>query len=81
MPNLPTLSVTQAQLDRITAAFPGTTTAEKVAAYQAWLINGLIDQVERAEGAVIDAAANADKAAKLAAMRASLPPRPPFPPA
>lgn len=75
MPTLPAINVPQAQYDRIVAAFPGTTAAEKTTAYQDWLINNLIDRVEQVEARVIDETANADKATRLAALRASLPPR------
>ena len=49
MPDLPTISPTQAQFDRIVAAFPGATNAEKVAAYKSWLTNRLIDHVLHVE--------------------------------
>ena len=69
MPLLPNLGdIPQAQFDRIVAAFPGTTAAEKTASYQAWLTNRIIEQVEAVE---------ADKARR--AIRASLPPRVPEP--
>lgn len=75
MPNLPTISVSQAHFDRIVAAFPGDDAAAKVAAYKAWLINNLIDEVERVEARSIEEAANADKQQKLKALRESLPAR------
>jgi hypothetical protein len=79
MPTLPGLDVTQAQYDRIVAAFPGATLAEKAANYKAWLSNNLIDEVERAEARKIEDAANLDKQAKLNALRESLPPRLAYP--
>lgn len=81
MPTLPTLTVTQAQYDRIVAAFPGDTLAKKGAAYNAWLTGELIDFVRAAEVHVIDEETNATKAARLAALEASLPTRPVFSPA
>lgn len=70
----------QEHFDRIVAAFPGDDLTAKANAYKAWLTNNLIDEVERAEVRQIDAATNADKAAKLAALTASLPPRVEYPP-
>lgn len=78
MPNLPALPpVTQAQLDRLVAVFPGDTLAEKADAYKAWSINNLIDLVERVEGDAIKAAAQVEVDAKMEALRASLPARVP----
>lgn len=79
MPTLPTITVTQAQLDRITAAFPGDTLAKKAANYQAWTVGNLIDFVQTAEIRVIDEETNATKAAAVAAVAASLPARPAYP--
>lgn len=53
----------------------GATPPEKAKAYEDWLINALIDMVERVEARVIDEQANTDKATRLDALRASLPPR------
>lgn len=80
MPDLPVITLSQAHYDRVVAAFPGATLAAKAAAYKAWLTGHLIDFVALTEARVIDEAANADKAAKVAALAASLPTRPPFPP-
>jgi len=80
MPDLPALTLSQAHYDRVVAAFPGTTLAAKAAAYKAWLTGNLIDFVALTEARAIDEAANADKAAKMAALAASLPTRPEFPP-
>ena len=79
MPDLPTLTVTQAHFDRLVAAFPGATPAEKAVSYKAWLTNGLIDFVQAVEASRIDEAANTAKAQQLAALAASLPPKQPFP--
>lgn len=50
MPDLPTITgVPQAQFDRIVSAFPGDTAAEKAQSYKNWLINRVLDQVERVE--------------------------------
>lgn len=76
MPDLPSLTLSQAHYDRVVAAFPGATTADKAAAYKAWLTGNLIDYAATAEARRIDEAANAAKAAKLAALAASLPTRP-----
>lgn len=71
MPDLPGKTVSQAHYDLIVASYPGKTAAEKLAAYDAWLTNRLIERVEaRLLGQI---AAHRD--AEIAAMRASLPPR------
>lgn len=50
MPVLPNLGdIPQAQFDRIVAAFPGTTSAEKTQSYQDWLTNRILDQVTTVE--------------------------------
>ena len=54
MPNLPVISVTDAQLARIIAAFPGETTAEKEDAYRAWLMGQLRNEVLRAENLALE---------------------------
>ena len=76
MPTLPGLTVTQAQYDRIVAAFPGSTLAKKAVAYNEWLTNALIDYVRAAEIAAVNNEMNTLRAARLAAVEASLPPRP-----
>lgn len=68
MPDLPTVTVTQAQLDRITQLFPGADTATKVQNYKNWLMNRLIDIVQTDES---------NKA--LANVLATMPTRPPDP--
>lgn len=80
MPTLPTLDVSQAHYDRIVAAFPGATLAEKAANYQAWLINELISEVERLEHERIQTTANQQISTAMAAVTASLPPRRDYPP-
>lgn len=70
MPDLPTLTgLPQAQFDRIVAAFPGATNAEKVQAYKDWLTNRIIDRV-----------GNVEAAKAYAALESSLPARKPEPP-
>lgn len=49
MPNLPTITVTDEQLARITSAFPGETTAEKVESYRTWLKRELRKEVTKSE--------------------------------
>lgn len=65
MPDLPLISLSQAHYDRVVAAFPGETPAEKAQAYRDWTINRLIDQVGYVEGH-----------RAVEAVKASLPPRP-----
>lgn len=80
MPDLPTLTLSQAHYDRVVAAFPGTTLAEKAANYRNWLTNNLIDFVEVTEVRAIEDTYNAQKTAKIDALRAGLLPiRQPFP--
>jgi hypothetical protein len=69
MPDLPTLTLPQDQFDRVVAAFPGATNAEKVANYKNWLTNRVIERVGNVE---------ASKAVQ--AVKASLPPLAPEPP-
>lgn len=80
MPALPTLDVSQAHYDRIVAAFPGATSAEKASAYRTWLTNHLIDEVESVEIRVIQSEAALSMSTKMAALSANLPPRAPYPP-
>ena len=80
MPELPTITVSQAHFDRIVAAFPGVTGQEKVAAYNAWLINHLIDVVEASESRAVEQIVSAERDKRMAAIRASLPQRQPYPP-
>lgn len=63
MPSLPTLTVTQAQLDRATTAFGDAAT------YKAWLKARVVEYVVQAEARTIDETNNAAKATKLAATR------------
>jgi len=80
MPTLPALDVSQAHYDRIVAAFPGATLAEKATNYQNWLVNSLIDEVERLERQKIEATFAAQMTTQLQALAASLPPRTAYPP-
>lgn len=78
MPDLPTVTLPQAHFDRVVAAFPGTTLAEKAAAYQAWLINHLIDRVATVEARRIQQSHAAAAQAEMTAVYASLPAKLPF---
>lgn len=75
MPTLPGKELSQAHYDRVVAAFPGNTPAQKAAAYDAWLTNHLIDRVMEVEAAAIQASQAAELDRRLAELRASLPPR------
>lgn len=78
MPDLPTVTLSQAHFDRVVAVFPGTTLAEKADAYKAWLINHLIDRVATVEARKIQQShANAAQT-EMAAVYASLPAKLPF---
>lgn len=69
MPDLPTITgIPQAQFDRIVSSFPGATPADKAQNYRNWLINRVLDQVERVE-----------MHRAQASIRTSLPNRPPEP--
>jgi len=80
MPDLPTITLSQAHFDRVVAAFPGDTTAKKIAAYRAWTVNNLIDFVEMVEVQAARDAAAVQVTQKQAEILASLPPRLAFPP-
>ena len=80
MPTLPTLEVSQAHFDRIVAAFPGATLAEKAANYQKWLTNSLIDEVERLEREKITASFAIQMTSAIQELVESLPPRTIYPP-
>lgn len=80
MPDLPTVTLTQSQFDRVVAAFPGKTLAEKASAYKAWLVMHLIDYVKTTELAGFEADLRTQLDAKVDELEASLPPRPQFPP-
>lgn len=69
MPDLPTVTLAQAHYDRVVQTFAGATQAEKAAAYNAWVINRLIDRVEAQE-----------KRRAEVLVAASLPARPAEPP-
>jgi hypothetical protein len=80
MPTLPNLGdIPQGQYDRIVAAFPGATGAQKVAAYRAWLTNRLIERVRYVETRKIDEQTEAAKKALLLELNESLPPMQPDP--
>lgn len=67
MPNLPTISITQAQLDKCVAAFTD------AAGYRAWLKAAVRDEVLRREARRLDEEANTAKRDALAAMESELP--------
>lgn len=79
MPTLPTLTVTQAQADRMIAAYgdPGDTTAQAVEKYKAWLTESIVDYVLRAEARDLHEQHNAALRDALATLRDSLPAPPP----
>lgn len=73
MPLLPNLGdIPQEQFDRIVAAFPGATGAEKAAAYRRWLTNRLIERVRQSEMARIEAAADAARTNAITSMEQAL---------
>jgi len=49
MPDLPTLTLSQAHFDKIVKTFPGATNAEKSTNYTNWLTNRLIERVRQQE--------------------------------
>ena len=71
MPTLPTLTITQAQLDACVAAFTDAN------GYKTWLKAAVRDEVLRRESRRLDEAANTAKRDALAAVEASLPPADP----
>lgn len=73
MPDLPTLTVSQAHFDRLVAAFPGNTLAEKAQSYRDWLTNRLIERVQIVESRKIDEDSNKSKKIALDNLSASLP--------
>lgn len=83
MPTLPTLTVTDDQATRILAAYKakfGTTTdAETVKAYKAWLQDQVVEAVLAFEHERAKADAEAQIAADLDTLRATLPGAPPPP--
>jgi hypothetical protein len=82
MPDLPTLTLSQAHYDRVVAAFPGATAAQKAEAYNTWLVNRLIERVESVEIQRIQAEAGRQIDAAIAQLKTSLPAKtqdPPFP--
>lgn len=75
MPDLPTKTLSQAHYDRVVAAFPGATAAEKAAAYDDWLTNRLIERVEIVELRRLEQEAQDAKNMALVALKDSLPPK------
>ncbi len=73
MPNLPTITVTDAQLAKCVGAFTD------AAGYRAWLKAAVRDEVLRRETRRVDEEANAAKVAALAAVEAELPAPDPTP--
>ena len=67
MPTLPTLTITQAQLDACVAAFTDAN------GYKTWLKAAVRDEVLRRESRRLDEAANTAKRDALAAMESDLP--------
>lgn len=80
MPTLPALDLSQEHFDRVVAAFPGATLAEKADAYRRWSYNNLIDFVLARETAVIEEdirqQAESARRARVQAVLDSLPTRP-----
>ena len=68
MPNLPTISVTDAQLAKCVGVFGD------AAGYRAWLKAALRDEVQRRTARQLDEDANTAKRAALAALESDLPP-------
>jgi hypothetical protein len=67
MPDLPTLTVTTAQANRMLAAFGS------AANYREWLRARIVDEVKRVETRSILVQADADQRAKAAEIDAALP--------
>jgi hypothetical protein len=80
MPDLPALTLSQAHFDRVVAAFPGNTLAEKASSYKAWLTGQLIDYVRMIETVRLEEAARIATKIKIDEVMATLPPRPVFSP-
>lgn len=72
MPDLPTLTVTAAQMARITAAFPGASNAEKAEAYKAWLRDAVRGYVKAHEQNALRIKYEADVAAATGTVDADL---------
>lgn len=79
MPNLPTVSVTQAQADRVLVAFGGTLELA-VPAYKDWLVKTVrayvLDEARRS----LEVASAAANQTALGNINADLPPEPPLGP-
>lgn len=75
MPLLPSLNIiNQEHYDRIVAAFPGPTDVAKAASYRAWLSNHLVNYVLHTELRAIEHELETERASRIAAVYASLPP-------
>lgn len=82
MPDLPTLTVTQVQMNRMLAAYapaPGATQAETAAAYKEWLRARIVDFVLRFELGSLRSTNFAEELALEADVKAVLPAPPPVP--
>lgn len=73
MPDLPTVTVTTTQMNRLIAAFPGATNAEKADAYRAWLKDRLRDYVIRVETRAMDEQHNTAKRSAVQEAETALP--------
>lgn len=80
MPALPAVNLPAEHYDRVVAAFPGETQAEKAESYRAWLTGHLIDFVEQREAEQVDLDYATERQRRLNELRESLPQRPAFPP-
>ena len=78
MPNLPSVSVTQPQADRLLLAF-GVDQPTAVLAYKDWLISSLRTYVIGVEQQKLEAASQTALYAALSTLNADLPPEPVFP--
>ena len=72
MPDMPTVTVTDAQLTRLLAAFPGANGAQKADAYRAFVKRNLREYVLLSEARTLDEQANVTKRDALAAIEAEL---------
>lgn len=79
MPDLPGKKLSQAHFDRVVAAFPGNTAAQKAEAYDVWLTNRLVERVQMVEARRIRAEMDVATTAALELVTNSLPPLQPEP--
>jgi hypothetical protein len=76
MPNLPSINIdNQDHYDRIVAAFPGETQADKAAFYRRWSKNNLIDFVIQRELAGIEDEVVALRTQRVQEIQSTLPSR------